>query len=62
MEADGELETVARLTSQNGRAFVAAFRSHTGRWDPLPGEGTWRGNLRGDDPNGRRPVRSLPHA
>lgn len=40
MEADGELETIARLTTLTGRTFEAAFRSHTGRWDPLPGEGT----------------------
>ena len=40
MEADGHLETVARLTALTSRTYGAAFRSHTGRWDPLPVEGT----------------------
>ena len=35
------LESVeARLTALTSRTYGAAFRSHTGRWDPLPVEGT----------------------
>jgi hypothetical protein len=40
MDADGELDTVARLTALTSHSYGAAFRSHTGRWDPLPDEGT----------------------
>ena len=40
METEGEVETIARLTALTSRSYAAAFRSHTGRWDPLPDEGT----------------------
>lgn len=40
MEQGEELEPVARLTQLRGRIYGAAFKSHTGRWDPLPDEGT----------------------
>ena len=40
MDLGEEVETVARLTLIRGRIYGAAFRSHTGRWDPLPDEGS----------------------
>ena len=40
MATGGELDTVARLTALTSRSYTAAFRSHTGRWDRLPDEGT----------------------
>lgn len=33
-------EPTARLTSIGDDAFEAAFRNQSGRWEPLPGEGT----------------------
>jgi hypothetical protein len=30
------VDTVARLTEVARNKFTAAFRSHTGRWEPLP--------------------------
>ncbi|MBV8250819.1 MAG: hypothetical protein JO200_20530, partial [Comamonas sp.] len=30
------VDTVARLTEVARNKYTAAFRSHTGRWEPLP--------------------------
>ena len=35
----GEVDTMARLTDLGHGAYGAAFRSMTGRWEPLPGTG-----------------------
>ena len=40
MDLGDEQEVIARITQYGSRVFGAAFRSHTGRWDPLPVEGT----------------------
>lgn len=32
-------DTIARLTELARNSYSAAFRSHTGRWEPLPGTG-----------------------
>lgn len=32
-------DTIARLTELARNSYSAAFRSHTGRWEPLPGNG-----------------------
>ena len=32
-------DTIARLTELAHNSYSAAFRSHTGRWEPLPGTG-----------------------
>ena len=40
MEDSESVETVARLTRINNKTYCAAFRTHTGRWEPLPDEGT----------------------
>jgi hypothetical protein len=40
LPADGEAETVARLTRVNRDSYVPAFRDPTRRWEPLPGEGS----------------------
>lgn len=38
---DGAESTVVARLSEIGRhQYGAAFRSHTGRWEPLPGNGT----------------------
>ncbi|SAK99061.1 hypothetical protein AWB76_07640 [Caballeronia temeraria] len=37
---DEEPTVVARLTELGGNRFSAAFRSHTGRWEALPGTGS----------------------
>lgn len=40
--ADGDhdnVNTIARLTELGRNAYSSAFRSHTGRWEPLPGTG-----------------------
>lgn len=40
--ADGEddnVDTIARLTELGRNSYSSAFRSHTGRWEPLPGIG-----------------------
>jgi hypothetical protein len=34
------METVARITSITSRTYGTAFRTHTGRWEPVPDEGT----------------------
>jgi hypothetical protein len=39
MHRDDDVETVARLTELARNRYGAAFRSHTGRWEPLPVEG-----------------------
>lgn len=37
---DDEPDTIARLTQLDSRTYGAAFKSLTGRWEPLPDEGT----------------------
>lgn len=37
---DQEPTVVARLTELSRNRYGAAFRSHTGRWESLPGSGT----------------------
>src|SRR5580700_9946012 len=37
---DEEPSVVARLTELGRNRYGAAFRSHSGRWEPLPGTGT----------------------
>jgi hypothetical protein len=37
---DQDLIVVARLSALSGNRYGAAFRSHSGRWEPLPGSGT----------------------
>ena len=37
---DDEPTVVARLTELARHRYGAAFRSHSGRWEPLPGTGT----------------------
>jgi hypothetical protein len=39
MNRDDTIDTVARLTQIGRHSYEAAFRSHTGRWEPLPGTG-----------------------
>jgi len=39
MHRDDNVETIARLTETGRNAYSSAFRSHTGRWEPLPGNG-----------------------
>jgi hypothetical protein len=39
MHRDDRIDTVARLTELARNTYSAAFRSHTGRWEPLPGRG-----------------------
>jgi len=39
MHRDDSVDTVARLTELARNRYSAAFRSHTGRWEPLPVEG-----------------------
>ncbi len=36
MQRDAAVDTVARLTEVARNSYTAAFRSHTGRWEPLP--------------------------
>jgi hypothetical protein len=36
MHRDDSVDTVARLTEIARNKYTAAFRSHTGRWEPLP--------------------------
>lgn len=36
---DEHVDTIARLTEIARNSYSAAFRSHTGRWEPLPGTG-----------------------
>ncbi|MGY2491780.1 hypothetical protein [Cupriavidus sp. CP313] len=37
---DEEPTVVARLTELGRNRYGAAIRSHSGRWEPLPGTGT----------------------
>lgn len=37
MHRDDHVDTIARLTETGRNAYSSAFRSHTGRWEPLPG-------------------------
>lgn len=37
MHRDDGVDTVARLTELARNAYSSAFRSHTGRWESLPG-------------------------
>jgi len=37
---DEEPTVVARLTELSRNRYSAAFRSHSGRWEPLPGTGS----------------------
>jgi hypothetical protein len=37
---DEEATVVARLTELGRNRYEAAFRSHSGRWEPLPGTGS----------------------
>jgi hypothetical protein len=39
MKRNGTVDTVARLTEVGRNTYTSAFRSHTGRWEPLPGIG-----------------------
>lgn len=36
---DDAVDTIARLTELARNTYSSAFRSHTGRWEPLPGTG-----------------------
>jgi|GEM_PF-5828377 len=36
---DGSVETIARITKIAPNLYGAAFRTHKGRWEPLPIEG-----------------------
>jgi hypothetical protein len=36
---DDDADTMARLSELGRGVYGAAFRSHTGRWEPLPGTG-----------------------
>jgi hypothetical protein len=36
---DNSVDTIARLTELARNSYSSAFRSHTGRWEPLPGTG-----------------------
>ena len=36
---DKNVDTIARLTELGRNSYSSAFRSHTGRWEPLPGIG-----------------------
>ena len=40
IDDNGQPDTVARLTQINTRTYGVSFKSHTGRWEPLPEEGT----------------------
>jgi hypothetical protein len=37
MRSDDTVHTVARITEVARNTYASAFRSHTGRWEPLPG-------------------------
>jgi len=40
MDDNGQPDTVARLTRLDSRTYGVSFKSHTGRWEPLPEEGS----------------------
>ena len=46
LELEDGLETVARISSITSRSYSAAFRTHTGRWEPVPDEGTLEDMIR----------------
>lgn len=37
MHRGDSVDTIARLTELGRNSYSSAFRSHTGRWEPLPG-------------------------
>lgn len=39
MHRGDDFDTIARLTETTRNTYSSAFRSHTGRWEPLPGTG-----------------------
>ena len=39
MHREDHVDTIARLTELGRNSYSSAFRSHTGRWEPLPGIG-----------------------
>ena len=39
MHRDDSVDTIARLTELARNSYSSAFRSHSGRWEPLPGTG-----------------------
>jgi len=39
-DGDGEKDLVARATSLAGGQYGLSFKSHTGRWEPLPVQGS----------------------
>ena len=39
MHRDDSVDTIARFTEFARNSYSSAFRSHTGRWEPLPGTG-----------------------
>jgi len=39
MHRDDGVDTIARLTALARNSYSSAFRSHTGRWEPLPSTG-----------------------
>lgn len=42
MRRDESLDTIARLTETGRNHYTAAFRTHSGRWEPLPTSGDLR--------------------
>ena len=36
---EDSVNTIARITELGRNSYSSAFRSHTGRWEPLPGTG-----------------------
>jgi hypothetical protein len=42
MQRESSLDTVARLTESARNNYLAAFRTHSGRWEPLPAAGNMR--------------------
>ena len=39
VDVDDSVDTIARITELARNSYSASFRSHTGRWEPLPGIG-----------------------
>ena len=39
MHREDHVDTIARLTELGRNSYSSAFRSHTGRWEPLPAMG-----------------------
>ncbi len=42
VKRDDSLDTVARLTESSRNRYTSAFRTHSGRWEPLPAAGNMR--------------------